>query len=406
MKQGWKKYKLHLLVNRLTNGYVGQTKNIYQDTGIPYLLARHVKNNVLTFDGRTFVSDEFNLKNKKSILKEGDVLLVQSGHIGHSAVVPKEHEGHNCHSMIVMTPKKNFLTGDFLSLYFFSPFMQQMFESLKTGSTIKHLNCKVVREINIALPSLAEQQRIVTIIGKAFTAITKAKANAEQNLKNAKELFESYLQGVFENGNWERKKIEDLTELVTKGSSPKWQGINYVDKPGTLFVTSENVGEGKLLMKKRKYLEEKFNDIQQKSILRTGDVLTNIVGASIGRTAIYELDELANINQAVCIMRCKDIELYNYYLMYLLNSPFFKAVLHDNEIDNARANLSLTFFKNLEIPLPLITEQRIIVDKIKGFSDKANRLEAIYQQKIKDLEELKKSVLQKAFNGELKLSGL
>lgn len=77
------------------NGYVGPTRTIYQESGVPYLLARHVKNNRLVFDGKTFISDEFNRRNKKSMLKAGDVLLVQSGHIGHSAVVTDDHEGHN-----------------------------------------------------------------------------------------------------------------------------------------------------------------------------------------------------------------------------------------------------------------------------------------------------------------------
>ncbi len=84
--KGWVERRLGDIVTRLTNGYVGPTRNIYHDSGVPYLLARHVKNNRLLFDGRTFISDEFNRKNKKSMLKAGDVLLVQSGHIGHSAV--------------------------------------------------------------------------------------------------------------------------------------------------------------------------------------------------------------------------------------------------------------------------------------------------------------------------------
>jgi len=263
---------------------------------------------------------------------------------------------------------------------------------------------RLLKKIEIHYPkSLKEQKRIVSILDRAFEAIDKAKANAEQNLKNAKELFESYLQGVFENkgDDWKELSIKNLTELVTKGSSPKWQGINYVGKGGVFFLTSKNVGEGILLLDNKKYLEKKFNDIQKTSILKKGDVLTNIVGASIGRTAIFDLDEITNINQAVCLMRCLPEKIYNYYLMFLLNSPFFKNILHDNEVNNARANLSLTFFKNLVIPLPTLSEQQEIVEKIKLFSAKTKKLESIYQQKINDLEELKKSILQKAFAGEL-----
>ena len=189
--------------------------------------------------------------------------------------------------------------------------------------------------------------------------------------------------------------------MVTKGSSPNWQGVEYVDEGGIFFLTSKNVGEGKLLLENKKYLEEKFNEIQKSSILKKGDVLSNIVGASIGRTAIYDLDETTNINQAVCLMRCIPNELHNYYLMYLLNSPFFKNILHENEVDNARANLSLTFFKNLIIPLPKLKEQREVVNKIEELSIESKKLQTHYQQKLNNLEELKKSILLKAFRGEL-----
>ena len=109
--------------------------------------------------------------------------------------------------------------------------------------------------------------------------------------------------------NWCWCRLGELAEIITKGSSPSWQGINYVDK-GILFVTSENVGDEELLLSKRKFLEQKFNEIQPRSILQKGDILTNIVGASIGRTAIFDLDiKNANINQAVALIRLKNKQL-------------------------------------------------------------------------------------------------
>lgn len=155
--------------------------------------------------------------------------------------------------------------------------------------------------------------------------------------------------------------LGELCERITKGSSPKWQGFKYVDEPGILFVTSENVGENEMLFRKAKYVEEAFNEKDTRSILKHGDVLTNLVGASIGRTAIFDRDDIANINQAVGILRCVPDRLYNRFLAFLLNSPVFKSILHANEVNNARANLSLTFFKNLEIPLPELAEQKQIV---------------------------------------------
>ncbi len=200
---------------------------------------------------------------------------------------------------------------------------------------------------------------------------------------------------------WQTKKLGEVCSLITKGSSPKWQGIKYLAEPGILFVTSENVGEGELLLDQRKYVEEKFNQKDKKSILKKGDVLTNIVGASIGRTAIYTIDDVANINQAVCILRCKSELISNVYLMNLLNSPFLKVILHSNEVNAARANLSLGFFNNLTIPLPPLRDQHRIVAKLDAFHAETKKLESLYHQKLAALEELKKSLLYKAFSGEL-----
>ncbi len=299
-------------------------------------------------------------------------------------------------TMQYLMPKDGF-DIDFVKYFLY----QIDFEKHRNGSTIPHIYFKDYKSERFPILSLPEQKRIVSLLDRAFAAIDRAKAHAEQNLNNTKELFEGYLQGVFENNNWERKQIKHLTSLVTKGSSPNWQGVNYVEKEGIFFLTSKNVGEGELLLNNKKYLEEKFNKIQKTSILKKGDVLTNIVGASIGRTAIFDIEETTNINQAVCLIRCLPDKVYNYYLMYLLNSPFFKNILHANEVNNARANLSLTFFKNLLIPLPKLSKQIEIVETIKQFSVETKKLEAVYQKKVVNLEELKKSILQKAFNGEL-----
>jgi type I restriction enzyme, S subunit len=187
----WTDRRLADVVTRLTNGYVGPTRNIYIENGVPYLLARHVKNNQLAFDGKTFISDEFNSKNRKSKLKVGDVLLVQSGHIGHSAVVPPEHQGHNCHAMIVITPVEETLDGHYLSLYFNSAESRSKFKEIRSGSTVPHLTCREVRELLIPLPDLTTQQRIV---GNAkeirdetdqLQAIYRRKLRALEALKNS-----------------------------------------------------------------------------------------------------------------------------------------------------------------------------------------------------------------------------
>lgn len=288
-------------------------------------------------------------------------------------------------------------------LYHLLHYRSDYFPSVAVGATVKSLRRRHFENLPVPVPPLAEQQRIVGILDEAFEAIAAAKAHAEKNVLNALAIFESHTQSVFTQRGvgWEEKRLGEMCERITKGSSPKWQGIAYVDKPGILFVTSENVDEYQIVSEHPKYVEARFNTKDKKSILRKGDVLTNIVGASIGRTAVFDRDDVANINQAVCLIRCEPHLLNNHFLTYLLNSPVFKQVLHDNEVNNARANLSLGFFSQLVVPRPPIAEQIEIVAALDAVREKTERLARLYKRKLAALEALKKSLLHEAFSGAL-----
>jgi type I restriction enzyme, S subunit len=330
-----------------------------------------------------------------------DILMVAYRHIGR--VFRGAKGAFNVALCKISNKNRSVIDDDYLFYIIPTEFVRGELMKQAERSLIPSMSVKHLAEIEIPVPPISEQKRIVAIVDEAFESIDIAIENTKKNLTNARELFESYLNNIFmqENDGWKLIRLGDLSERITKGSSPNWQGINYVDEPGILFVTSENVGENQMLFEKTKYVEEAFNTKDSKSILELGDVLTNIVGASIGRTAIYDRKDLANINQAVCLIRCKSDKLLNKYLSYLLNSPYFRRILHDNEIDNARANLSLGFFRELQIPVPSLMEQQLIVARMNAFGLETKRLETIYQEKLAALTELKQSILQKAFTGEL-----
>ena len=178
-------------------------------------------------------------------------------------------------------------------------------------------------------------------------------------------------------GNYtEYSRLEEYTDLITKGASPKWQGINYT-KEGTLFVTSENVRDGYIDISNPKFLEDRINDILPRSILRKNDILINIVGASIGRAAIYNLDSLANINQAVSLVRTKNIN--NNFLLVYLNSEKAYKQYEEMKKGGARDNLSLKNISDLLIPIVPIELQnkfeKIVkqIDKQKFIIEKINK---------------------------------
>ncbi|MFT5031868.1 MAG: type I restriction enzyme S subunit, partial [Candidatus Binatia bacterium] len=179
--------------------------------------------------------------------------------------------------------------------------------------------------------------------------------------------------------SWCWEKLATVTELITKGSSPKWQGVAYVSKTeGVLFITSENVGNYNLRkLDQLKYVEKKFNEIEPRSILKHGDILMNLVGASIGRTAIYNLRESANINQAVALIRLvrETDGVCPQFLLHYLNSPSAIDYMLSSRVTSAQPNISLTNARDFAIPLPPLAEQRRIVAKVDQLMALVDELE-------------------------------
>jgi type I restriction enzyme S subunit len=113
--------------------------------------------------------------------------------------------------------------------------------------------------------------------------------------------------------------------------------------------------------------------------------LTNIVGAFIGRTAVYNLEEIANINQAVCLIRLNESLINSQYFLFLANTDLFIKKLNDGSVENARANVSLRTIGNLFIPLPSLEEQAQIVAELEAdmaVVNGAKRLREKMQAKI------------------------
>lgn len=199
--------------------------------------------------------------------------------------------------------------------------------------------------------------------------------------------------------DWDIKKGEDVALKITKGSSPNWQGFQYQDE-GVLFVTSENVRDGYLDVNNPKYLPIEFNDKLKNSVLKKGDILINIVGASIGRSCIYNIDTLANINQAVCLFRPNsDFNLS--YLSNFLNFPKSIDRLLNTQSDSARPNLTLEDIRNFPFILPSRHEQTAIANLLSTWDKAINTLTQLIAQK----ELRKKWLMQQLLTGKKRLRG-
>jgi type I restriction enzyme S subunit len=277
------------------------------------------------------------------------------------------------------------------------------FKKYVQGAAIPHIYFKDYKSEPFLWMPLPEQQRIVAILDEAFVAIAKAKSNAEQNLKNAKELFESYLQGVFENGNWEKKPLKELTLKIGSGATPRGGQENYKSE-GISLVRSMNVHDWEFRERNLAFIDEKQAKELDGVTLQEYDVLLNITGASVARCCVFPKEYLpARVNQHVSIIRPKKDILDARFLNLLLTSkPYKDQLLFTGEQGATRQAITKAQIETFQVAFPSLKEQNEIVKKLDNIILETNKLETIYQQKINDLEELKKSVLQKAFAGELK----
>ena len=253
----------------------------------------------------------------------------------------------------------------------------------------------------ILLPPLQEQQRIVSILDDAFMKIEKAKANAEQNLKNAKELFESYLQSVFENKGegWEEKTLGEVSELINRGISPK-----YLEKNGVIVLNQKCIRDHKINYEHSRLHDGISKKVSPEKLIKIGDVLINSTGTgTLGRVAqVREELENVTVDSHVTIVRPIQnlffTDFFGWALVFIEDEIAKRGEGCGGQTELARGTLKNDF--SICFPKSLKTQQAI-VQKLNNLSAETKKLEAIYKQKILDLEELKKSVLQKAFSGDL-----
>ena len=264
-------------------------------------------------------------------------------------------------------------------------------------------NCKkVVVTINYSIfyQKWTNKKQGSAKLDQAFAAIDQAKANIEKNIVNAKELFENYLQNVFENDKLEKKEWGELCDFVRGpfGGSLK----KDVFKESGYVVYEQKHAIHDHFNQLRYFIDEnKFNEMKRFEVF-PGDLIMSCSGVTLGRIAVIpEGIPRGIINQALLKLTPKK-NISSNYIKYWVRSNVFQKIIFEYSGGAAIPNVpSAKILKQIKIPCPNFKEQEIIVDQIDKFSNYSKRLIEIYQQKLANLEELKKSILEKAFKGEL-----
>jgi type I restriction enzyme S subunit len=261
------------------------------------------------------------------------------------------------------------------------------------------INRNEVYSIVVKAPSLSEQQRIVGILDEAFEAIATAKANAEKNLQNARDIFESHLQSVFtqRGDGWVDSTIGEAIRFIDyRGKTP------VKTASGIRLITAKNVKMGYLQEAPTEFIAPaSYQGWMTRGIPQKGDVLFT-TEAPLANVAQLDTDEKVAFAQRIIIMQPEKSKLDSTFLKYLLLSGPIQQRIRSNGTGATVQGIKASLLRLIEVSFPkTLTEQKHIVEKLDALREETERLAVVYEQKLEALAALKKSLLHRAFTAQL-----
>lgn len=267
-----------------------------------------------------------------------------------------------------------------------------------TGATVQGVKMAFVTGLRLPVPPMEEQERIVEILDQAFEAIDKAKANLERNLANARELFQSRLNEIFSNpsADWEVKPLGEVCEIKSGGTPSKskphlWSG----DIP---WISSKDM--------KSDVLKETKDTVSEDAIgkgtrqVKSGTILVVVRSGILARTIPISLTGVdATFNQDIkaLIVSPPLTSEFLFWLLKSLETHLLSSVTRSATVHR----LETTILSDINVPIPTQQEQATIVETISSINEFYKTLESKYQSQLNNLEELRQSILEQAFEGKL-----
>ncbi len=299
-------------------------------------------------------------------------------------------------------PDKGQAIPEFMFFQVLSREFKEQLESLASGTTVPIVNKAKFNSIKIVLPPLPEQRRIVGILDEAFEGIATAKAHAEENLQNARALFESHLQSVFtqRGPGWLEKPLGSFATFRN--------GINY---------TKESKGERIKIVGVRNFQKNFSAPMDDLDLVTIDGILSEIDSLKqddilavrsngnielIGRSLLVgEVADKISHSGFTIRIRLLPGEVLPSYLCHFMKSASTRKRLTEGGTGTNIKSLNQGMLSVLTVPFPPVSAQKLIVEKLEDLSEETQRLKSIYQQKLAALEALKKSLLHQAFTGAL-----
>ncbi|EII0203618.1 restriction endonuclease subunit S [Campylobacter coli] len=408
LPQGWE-WKSLGEICFITDG-THKTPN-YIETGIPFLSVKNISKGFFDLSDVKYISlEEHNKLIKRAKPEFEDILICRIGTLGKAIKISLEFEFSIFVSLGLLKPKVKIIS-DYLVYFLNSYFIEGWINDNKVGGgthTAK-LNLNILEKCPIALPPLKEQERIVGILDESFAKIDESIKILEQDLLNLDELMQSALQKAFnplkdnvkENyklpQSWEWKSLGEIAN-TSSGGTPSRNKKEYWENGNIKWLKSGELNDGYIDFIEENITEEAIKNSSAK-IFQKGTLLIAMYGATAGKLGILNLD--STTNQAICAFLHKDknikfLEKFLFYFLFFLRDKIIK-----DSFGGAQPNINQTYIKNLQIPLPPIKEQEQIASHLDELSSHVKNLKQNYQAQIKNLQELKNSLLDKAFKGRL-----
>ena len=380
-------------------GWKGYTKKDLVYYGAYAIGAKHInKSNKLDLSDPTYISNNKYIESPEIMVFRNDILIVQRGTIGKVVLIDAEIGEATINPSMVILRLKNSIPK-FVYYYLLSKEGQNQIV-LDTSSTgVPMITQKQIENFIVPLPPLPEQTAIAEVLSNTDNLIQALEKKIAKKRNIKKGAMQKLLQPK---EGWEVKKLGEVVELITKGTTPTSLGREFQNN-GINFIKIESLSpNGDIIPEKVAYIDEYTHQLLKRSQLKNGDILFSIAGA-LGRVAIVKNEILpANTNQALSVIRLKinsEIDL-NYLLIYLTSERIQTHILNVS-VQGAQANLSLLNISHLLIEIPKFkTEQTRIATILSDMDNELNTLET----KLNKFKMLKLGMMQNLLTGKIRLN--
>jgi type I restriction enzyme S subunit len=400
MREGWLQKPLGDVCNVIGGGTPSKRNPAFYEGEIPWATVRDMRNEVLSHTEFCIAKEAID-GSSTNVIPAANVVIATRVGLGKVCLLDQDTAINQDLRGII--PKANDIDERFLFRWFQS--VANTIEAEGTGATVKGVKLPFIKSLLLPLPPLPEQKRIVAILDDAFASIDASIANTEKNLANARELFESYLNSVFDEApcGWIECQLSRICSIkhgfAFKSTYFSDNGPYVVLTPGSFYEQGGFRDQGK----KTKYYT---GDIPDGYTLQEGDFLfamTEQAAGLLGSSLIVPKSDYYLHNQRLGLVQVHgDVEWSNDFFFHQFNTNMFRAAVQASASGVKVRHTSPTKLGEIPIKYPRSKlEQVQVADKLNELSAERTRIQGNYQQKLTALAELKQSLLQKAFSGEL-----